>query len=264
MSGRFSDAVTVVVGGGAHTERVFGIGEATAKQFGTEGAHVVVVDRDHGMAERTATAIRENGGQATAIAADITDVTALENLANTLEADVGEIDVLVNNAGIRISPGPVTDLDPAELNAIVDVNLKGFALTARALVPLLTEGGAIVQISSANAELGRSGWSVYDATKAGVMALSRDMACDHWEDGIRVNAVLPGPTVTDYHLQDVEDFDERVKAATTPRADGPGIGHRSGHPDEIAAVVLFLASDAASYVTGAAIPVDGGLTAAGY
>ena len=265
MTGRLADRVAVVTGGGAHSERVFGIGEATCRRFAAEDADVVVVDVDADMVELTTDAIADAGdGRVLGIETDLTDEKEIAEMADEIADAFGTVDVLVNNAGIRIDAGPVTELDADQLDYIYGVNLRGMALASKHVIPLMADGGSIVNISSANAELGRPGWSAYDATKAGVLALTRDMACDHAEEGIRVNSVLPGPTVTDYHLQGADDPEARIERSTTPRSDGPGILGRNAHPREIAGGVLFLATEDASYVTGAALPVDGGLTAAGY
>lgn len=264
-----ADTVAVVTGGGAHSDRVFGIGEQTSLLLAEEGANVVVVDVDQEMADRTVAEIEDRGGpEALGLEVDITDEAEVEALAATCEERFGGVDVLVNNAGIRIDAGPITEMDEDDWDAIFDVNLKGMAYCSKHLIPLMEErgGGSVVNVSSANAELGRENWSIYDATKSSVLALTRDMACDHASDDIRVNSVLPGPTVTDYHFGDADDeeFEETVEERTTPEPDGPGIQNRHAHPRELAQGILFLASDEASFVTGTALNVDGGLTAAGY
>ena len=265
MSDRLADSVAVVTGGGAHTDRVFGIGEATCRLFAEEGATVVVVDVTEAMVDRTVEALREEtDAEIVGVPTDLTDESSVEALASVLDERFGGVDVLVNNAGIRIPGGPITELDTEDWDRIFDVNLRGMALACKHLIPLMQDdGGSIVNVSSANAEIGRRGWSAYDATKAGVLAFTRDLACDHAADGIRVNSVLPGPTVTDYHLDGVDDPEAEIEARTSSEGGGPGILNRSGHPRELAYGILFLASDDSSFVTGAAIPVDGGLTATG-
>lgn len=267
MGERLQDTVAVVAGGGAHTERVFGIGEMTACRLAEEGATVVVADITEEMAQRTVDRIeRDSDSEAIAVEVDLTDEESISELASTCEDRFGSIDVLVNNAGIRIEPGPVTEATTENWQSIFDVNLKGIADCCKHLIPLMDQGGSIVNVSSANAQLGRKNWALYDATKAGVLGLTRDMACDHAEQGIRVNAVLPGPTVTDYHLQgtDEADIESLIEERTTRSADGPAILGRHAHPRELANGILFLASDESSFVTGASLNVDGGLTAAGY
>ena len=262
MTGDITGKCAVVTGAGAHSERVHGIGESISRRFVAEGADVIVVDYDQAMVDRAVADISDAGpGSVRGMATDITDEGAIEALAHSIEEHEGTVDILVNNAGIRIPGSPVTELDGDAFDDIFAVNLKGMALCSKHLIPLMEDGGSIVNISSANAKFGRQGWTAYDSTKAGVLALTRDMACDHAADGIRVNSLLPGPTVTDYHIQDADDPEARIEEAIEPSEHGPGILNRSAHPDEIAAGVLFLASEESSFITGASIPVDGGLTA---
>jgi NAD(P)-dependent dehydrogenase (short-subunit alcohol dehydrogenase family) len=123
----------------------------------------------------------------------------------------------------------------------------------------------VVNISSANATVGRSNWAPYDASKAGLLALTRDMAADHAADGIRVNAVSPGWTITDYHLPaDDEEAEALVEEWSSRRPDGPGVLKRNAMPEELAEAILFLASERASYVTGTNFHVDGGIEAVGH
>lgn len=270
MADRFDGAVAVVTGGGAHTERALGIGEATCKQFAREGATVVVTDVEAAMAERTVAAIEdenESSGRAVAREMDVTDEESVEDVLEWCESEFGSLDALVNSAGIRVPAEPVAEADVETFDDIYRVNLRGMAVTAKHAVPLLAreDGGAIVNVASANATFGRENWSQYDATKAGVLGLTRDMACDHASDGIRANAVSPGWTTTDYHLREYEgDPEEFVEEQTSRRSDGPAILQRNAHPREQASAICWLASEEASYITGADIPVDGGLTAAGH
>lgn len=269
MGNRLAGKTAVVVGGGAHSERVFGIGESTCRRFAEEGCTVVVADVAEEMAERTVDRIEADGGPpAHAVEVDLTVEAEVEALADLCRERFDAVDAVVNNAGIRIDPGPVTESTREDWQSIFEVNLRGVADCCKHLVPVLadTGGGSVVNVSSANAQLGRRDWALYDATKAGLLGLTRDMACDHADDGVRVNAVLPGPTLTDYHLEryDVSDVDSLVDEQTTPQPDGPGILKRRAHPEELANAILFLASPESSFVTGTSLNVDGGLTAAGY
>jgi NAD(P)-dependent dehydrogenase (short-subunit alcohol dehydrogenase family) len=267
MTDRFDGDVAVVTGAGAHTDRALGIGEATATLLAEEGARVVVADVDEAMTDRTVETIEEAGGTAVGLAVDVTDRDEVAALAEFVADEYGALDVLVNNAGIRIDAGPLPEVDGTALDRIVDVNLVGAANVMAALVPVMADsgGGSVVNVASGNAEVGREGWAPYDATKAGLLGLTRDAACDHADEGIRVNAVEPGWTITDYHLGDVDDDDasEHVDEVTTRREDGPAILRRHSHPREQAEAIAFLASDAASYITGTVLPVDGGLNAVG-
>jgi NAD(P)-dependent dehydrogenase (short-subunit alcohol dehydrogenase family) len=251
--GALEGRVAVVTGGGS------GIGEATAKRFAAEGARVVVLDRDPEGGERVAGEIRQAGGEAAFLQADIgREVEALK-LAPFAVERFGALHLLVNNAGIRVY-GPVTDATEESWDRILAVNVKALGLCAKAGIPEMARagGGAIVNVSSANAIQGRSGMAQYDAAKAAVLGLTRSLAHDHAGQGIRVNAVCPGPTVTQFHLRNAS---RRGVTEEEFRAGGkPGLLKRWAEPHEIAAAILFLASDEASYITGATLMVDGGLS----
>jgi len=252
----FADATVVVTGGGAHTERALGIGEETVRRFVAEGAEVVVADVDRAMCERTVDAVDEAGpGEAVPVETDVTDWDSVAALAATCE-ELGGIDVLVNNAGIRIPEGPLSGADPADIERIVSVNLVGMMRSIAALVPLIDEG-AVVNVASANASRGRPGWAPYDAAKAGVLGLTRDAACDYAPD-IRVNAVAPGWTVTDYHIERGDRDPETFLEEETSPGSGRNVLGRGSHPREQAAAVRWLASEESSFVTGTTLYVDGG------
>ncbi|RKD89206.1 SDR family NAD(P)-dependent oxidoreductase [Halopiger aswanensis] len=258
MSETLADTVAVITGGGA------GIGEATCLRLAEAGASIAAVDWDGDAAEATAADVTERTGQAAiGIETDVADESAVEEMAETVVGRFDRVDVLVNNAGIRVDPGPVTEADAESWDRILGVNLEGAAFCAKHLIPYM-DGGAIVNVASNGAEVARPDWSQYDATKGALVSMTKDMACDHAPDGIRVNAVSPGWVITDYHLPDDEDeaeafFDEK----TAPHADGPGILKRAAAPREVADAIRFLASDEASFITGTNLEVDGGLAAVG-
>lgn len=257
MSGRFEDAVAVVTGGGA------GIGEATCLQLAEAGATVVAVDWDGDAAEAAAGAVeKQTGREALAYEVNVGNESAVSGMADELEEQFGRVDVLVNNAGIRVDPRPVTEADEESWDRILDTNLKGYAFSVKHLTSAMPEGGAIVNVASVGAWVGRPGWTQYDATKGAIVSMTRDMACDFAPEGIRVNAVSPGWVITDYHLPD-EDGEEFFDGKTAPHPDGPGILKRAGKPREVANAISFLASDEASFVTGTNLAVDGGTAAVG-
>lgn len=268
MSGRLADRIAVVTGGGAHTDRVHGIGEETCKRFAEEDASVIVVDHSSEMVDRTLEAIESLGtGSHLGVTADLTDEDELEHLASRIETAYDSLDIVVNNAAIRVT-GPVTDASRESWDEIFAVNLRALGEVGRELIPLLAAsgGGSIVNISSSNAALARAHKPQYDAMKSGVEGLSRAMACDHAHQGIRVNTVRPGSVVTDYHMQhrDLDDPEAFIEEKTSPRENGPGILKRSAHPREIANGILFLASSEASFITGTCLDVNGGKVQGGY
>ncbi|WP_415379934.1 SDR family NAD(P)-dependent oxidoreductase [Halosimplex sp. TS25] len=264
MTDRLADRVAVVTGGAR------GIGEATCRRLAQDGADVVVVDVLGDEAESVADEIAtETGGETFAVETDVGDEAAVERMADRVADEFGQVDVLVNNAGVRVEPRPVTEAGEDSWDRIVDVNQKGVAVCAKHLIPLMAdgsgrEGGSVVNVASMGAEVGRPDWAQYDSTKGAVVAMTKDMACDHASEGIRVNAVSPGWVITDYHLPDDErEADAFLAEKTAPHAEGPGILKRAGEPREVAGAIAFLASDEASFVTGTTLRVDGGVSAVG-
>lgn len=255
---RLKNKVAIVTGGGS------GIGRATCLLFAEEGAEVIVVDRNEEDAQKTVELIAaQDGPQAIAVKAEVAIEAEIANLANITKERFGRVDILVNNAGARVY-GPVTEADEQTWQHIFEVNLRAVGYCCKHIIPLMVQsgGGSIINVSSANGVVGRPGMALYDATKAGVLALTRSMACDHAGENIRVNAILPGPTLTDFHMKRAAEAGRTIDPnITKPNPNGPGILKRQGTPRELAYGILFLASDEASYVTGACLNVDGGLSA---
>ena len=190
---RFQGKVAVVTGGGA------GIGRQVCELLAAEGATVVVADMDLSAAQVTRDALLADGAAAAMAAqVNVADEASIIALCEAISDSYGHADVLVNNAAARIF-GPVTEATVESWRFVTDVNLMGVGLVSKHVIGLMkvAGGGAIVNVSSANGVVGRAGMAQYDATKAGVLGLTRAMACDHVDDNIRVNAVLPGPTLTD-------------------------------------------------------------------
>jgi NAD(P)-dependent dehydrogenase (short-subunit alcohol dehydrogenase family) len=241
--------VAIVTGGGA------GIGRAISFLFAREGAKVAVADVDLTAAEATLAKIAETGGSALAIEADVTETAGVESMVRATVSTYGHLDVLVNNAGVG-TDGDVVELAEQEWQRILDVNLKGVFLCCKYAIPAMKKsgGGSIVNIASTAAFVGGSVSCVYPASKAGIVALSKNTALKFASSNIRVNCVCPGhvDTALTYTLKD-----PRVKAALVRKYP---MG-RLGTPEEIANAVLFLASDEASFITGTELIVDGGFTA---
>jgi len=259
MADRLADKIAVVTGGGR------GIGEATCRRFAEEGADVVVADVLADEAEAVAADLEaEFDAGSIAVETDVSDERAVEAMTERVASQFGSVDVLVNNAGIRVEPRPVTETDEESWDRILDVNLKGAAFCAKHLIPLMGNGGSVVNVASNGAEVARPDWAQYDSTKGAMVSMTKDMACDHAPNGVRVNAVSPGWVITEYHLpDDPEEAREFYEHQTTPHPDGPGILKRAAEPRECADAILFLASEEASFVTGTNLQVDGGVSAVG-
>jgi NAD(P)-dependent dehydrogenase (short-subunit alcohol dehydrogenase family) len=259
MGERLAGKVALVTGGGG------GIGEATARRFWEEGAVVSVVDLDGAAAQAAAQAIDTSGERVLAIAADLTAEAEAARVIHETVARFGRLDVLANVAAVRVH-GPITEATAESWDYVLRVNLLAVAYCSKYAVPAMarTGGGSIVNVSSANATVGRKGMAQYDASKNAVLALTRSMACDHAEEQIRVNAVSPGPTLTLFHIRNraksrgiaLEQAEAELRAAGAPHT----LLKRQAEPYEIANAILFLASDESSYFTGATLDADGGIS----
>ncbi len=244
---RFAGKSVIVTGGAA------GIGEAAVRLFAAEGARVVIADLDP-AGEAIAQELCGQGHEVTFIRTDAADARDAETLIAATVRRYGRLDVLHNNAGVLVI-GDVTTLSEADWDRCIDINLKSVFLVSRHAVPAMrrTGGGAIVNTASVAGKAGGRGYSVYCASKAGILLLTQCMALDFAADRIRVNAVCPGPTATAMVLG-LTNAPDRER---TRWADELPAG-RIGEPEDTARVVVYLASDDAAFVTGAAWVVDGG------
>jgi 3-oxoacyl-[acyl-carrier protein] reductase len=222
-----------------------GIGRAVTLGLASAGATVVAVNRaDNDAAESLRKELAELGGSV--VHADVTDAAEVAGLAETCRAELGGLDVLVNNAGVH-GHTPLAELDPAEWTRLIDTDLTSMFLVTQACVPLLAEGASVVNVGASVAFRGMAGAAHYTAAKAGVVGLTRSL-CKEF-GGIRVNTIAPGVIDTGDELP--PPVAQRVKRMTA-------LG-RLGTPEEVAGAVLFLASDLSTYVTGALLAVDGGM-----
>jgi NAD(P)-dependent dehydrogenase (short-subunit alcohol dehydrogenase family) len=251
MPGRFIDRCVLVTGAGS------GIGRATAQLFAAEGARVAAVDQNGGDAEKTVALIKDAGGEALAIAADVSREADCRGMVERVTAAYGKLNVAFNNAGVGASGFAVADEEEIAFSRLIDVNLKGVFLSMKYEIPAMLAGGggAIVNTASVAGLVGERGIGAYSASKHGVVGLTRTAALDYIGRGIRINAVCPGATRTRILADWFQD--PKVEAFILSRHP---IG-RIAEPEEIGRAVLFLASDDASFVVGQALAVDGGLTA---
>ena len=236
-----------------------GIGEATAIGLAGAGADVVVTSRKMSELERVAGAVRDLGRKSLPIATHVGRMDQIKNLVEQVVAEFGRIDILVNNAGTSIA-SPAIDLEEGAWEAVMNLNLKGLFFLSQAVAKVMrdNDGGSIVNISSVNAYRPNPDTCIYAIAKAGVVMATKTMAQQWAEYDIRVNAIAPGPIETKLLNASwallPEDEAKKAKTATAERVP---LG-RIGEPREIADTIIFLVSNASSYITGQTITVDGG------
>jgi NAD(P)-dependent dehydrogenase (short-subunit alcohol dehydrogenase family) len=256
---RLANKVALITGAGA------GIGRSTALLFAQEGAKVVAQDLNLGAAQETMQLIKKAGGEAVSIGGDVISSVDAEAMVKKAVDTYSRLDVLFNNAGIWRG-GTILDISEEEWDRTMDVNVKGIYLVSRYAVQhmMRQEGGSIINAASVAALRGSPMSAAYNTSKGAVLLLTKCMALDFGRYGIRVNCTCPGLIETQMadallSYRSLGD-DDRKQALFETYEERHAIG-RIGSPDEVARVVLFLASDESSFVTGAAWPVDGGLSA---
>lgn len=253
---QLKDKIAVVTAAGS------GIGRATSLLFAKEGAAVAAVDIDGGAAEETARQIEAGGGRASAHAVDCADVSALEALFAEIDRLYGRVDVLFNHAGIPNAHG-VVEVEESDFDRAVDVNLRSGFFATKFALPLMTRdgrGGSIVFTASTSGLMGSATSPLYSMTKHGVVGLVRSMAQQLAAQGVRVNAVCPGPVRTPM-LPGFMNKGQDEAAWVAEHYGSANAMNRVAEPEEVAAAVLFLAGDGASFITGVPLPVDAGFVA---
>ncbi|WP_329134402.1 SDR family oxidoreductase [Streptomyces sp. NBC_01476] len=231
-----------------------GLGEAGAKRLTRDGARIVVADRDRESAERVAREIRAGGGEATPFVADVSVLEETERLVEFAVATYGGLDIAFNNAGVTPQLVDLHEIDPAQWQRVIDVNLTGIFHSMKAELTYFVGrgGGAIVNMASTAGVMAHAGRAAYAASKHGIVGLTRSAAVEYARRGIRINAVAPGP-IDGPSAQALPPEVRATIAAKTAM-------NRPGTLEEVAAVVEFLLSDEASFVTGSVYEINGGQT----
>jgi NAD(P)-dependent dehydrogenase (short-subunit alcohol dehydrogenase family) len=228
-----------------------GIGRVVAEQLAARGAHVIVTGRDQARGEETVAAIRQAGGKADFIASELSDIASVRALAErAAAAGGGHVDVLVNNAGL-FPFAPTAQVPVEDFDVAFDVNVRAPFYLVAELAPEMAArgGGAIVNLTTMVANYGQAGMPLYGSTKAALQLLTKSWAAEFGPAGVRVNAVSPGPTLTEGTSGLADLLNQSAAAAPA---------NRVGTPEEVANAIVFLASPAASMIHGAVLPVDGG------
>ncbi|MGA8220966.1 MAG: SDR family NAD(P)-dependent oxidoreductase [Candidatus Acidiferrales bacterium] len=251
---RLSDKAALITGGGT------GIGRACAILFAREGARIALAGRRSAPLQAAVQEIKSAGGEAFAIQADVADRASVESAVAAVTSHFGRLDIVVNNAG-AVVVATVEETSDEDWHRLLEINLTGTFYVSRAALPALRKagGGSIVNIGSILGLVSRKQRAAYSAAKAGVSGLTRAMALDHAHENIRVNCVCPSIIETELGLQSMAkapnpEAEYKNRVAGIPLA-------RLGKPEDVAQMALYLASDESAWVTGASLPLDGGLTA---
>lgn len=260
---RLKDKTAIVVGAGQQHGETVGNGRATAIRFAQEGASLLLVDIDEKRAEATAKLCREAGAEAHALAADITREDHCEAIARTGQKLLGRIDILHNNVGRSKGDKSTIDMDVDMWDELMAMNLKGMFMTCKHVLPVMRsqQSGVILNVSSTSSVCAR-GTVTYKTSKGAVNTFTHHLAMENAEHGIRANVILPGLMDTPMAIE--RRASERGIDRATIRAERDAqvpLQRRMGTAWDVANAALFLASDDAAYITGAVLPVDGGLSA---
>ena len=249
---RLTDKIAIITGGGS------GFGEVTARLFASEGAAVMLADINGPAAAAVAESINDSGGRAIWAKTDVSSSSSVEAMVQATLSNFERVDILFNNAGIE-GFGSVIETDEATWDRMFTVHVRGAYLCSKYALPPMIDGGrggVVINVSSVAGLVGLQHMSAYSAAKGAIISLTRAMAADFAQHGIRVNCVAPGTTMTPLGKRLIEnDTPEKLAQRLSRYPLG-----RFGQPEEIARAVLFLASDDSSYATGTCLVIDGGLT----
>ena len=249
-----SGKVAVVTGGGS------GIGQAISTLFGRQGAQVVVLDRDLQAANDTASAINSSGGSADVVVCDVSDAARVKSTFSTIVARTRRLDILINNAGVA-HVGNIERTAENDFDRLYRVNVKGVYLCSQAAVPVMVEqgGGVILNMASIVSFIGVADRFAYSMTKGAVLTMTKSVAMDYVKHGVRCNCICPARIHTPFVDGFVKkNYPGREDAVLQELSDYQPMG-RMGTPEEVAYLALYLCSDEASFVTGQAYPLDGGV-----
>ena len=262
MTGRLEGRTALIVGGGQTPGSTIGNGRATAVTFAREGARLVVADRDLAAAQETVEAVREAGGTAIAVHADVTDEASIVAMVAAAHSELGRLDILHNNVGVSLAGGDavITDIDAEAFARVTDINLRGMVLTCKHVIPIMQkqDGGVIISIGSLASQIDYP-YIAYKTSKAGVVAMTENIAVRYAPYGIRANAILPGLMETPMAIENRVGLGGRTREQVNEERNAHvPLRRRQGTGWDVANAALFLASDDAQFVTGVALAVDGG------